>query len=154
MKGKKRSEREREQKVEAVKEEGKKEVGREKEFRNLGLGHQIAQVRVSNFLGEMTAPISYRVVCLTAAPGSPGWPSGPVSRPSLITGVTITTDEVDLHGWQHGDVNFVSASSSSAVCIASETPTTTVAWIKITTEQLFHFFKLFFIFYYYFAGNI
>lgn len=30
----------------------------EKEFCNLAQGHQIAQVPVSNFLWEMTAPIS------------------------------------------------------------------------------------------------
>lgn len=55
------------------------------------------------------------VVCLTPAHRKCGWPSGPMSTPSLITRVTITTDEADLQRWQHRDVNFASASSTVAV---------------------------------------
>lgn len=55
------------------------------------------------------------VVCLTPAHRNCAWPSGPASTPSLITRVTITTDEANLHRWQHRDVNFASASSTLAV---------------------------------------
>lgn len=66
------------------------------------------------------------VVCLTPAHRNCAWPSGPASRPSLITRVTITTDEADLHRWQHRDVNFASACSALAVCCTSDTPAPTL----------------------------
>lgn len=61
------------------------------------------------------------VFCLTLVHRNWAWPSGPVSKPSLITEVSITTDEADLHRWQHREVNFASASSSLAVCFSFNT---------------------------------
>lgn len=58
----------------------------------------------------------YRVVCLM--PQELCLAFG--HKASLITGVTITTDEADLHRWQHTDVNFASASSTLAVCCTSD----------------------------------